>query len=68
MERRFIMKTLGRVIWIINSIVTFACLLAFVFTDGKELTLVLYIPLDIALNISKAAFFFWAFYQDRKVK
>ena len=58
MQRKFMMSTMGTVVWVINCIVTLGCLIAFFCIDGHELMIGFYIPLDVALNFSKACFFF----------
>ena len=68
MTRQFIMHPVGKVAWIINCVVTTACLIVYCLTDGKEAILAYYIPLDFALNVSKAAFFFWQLYTDTRNK
>ena len=54
MQRKFMMSTMGTVVWVINCIVTLGCLIAFFCIDGHELMIGFYIPLDVALNFSKA--------------
>ena len=55
-------------IWVLNSIVTVGCFIAFLFIDGSELVLCLYIPLDLFFNICKSAFFFYYLWVDQKNK
>ena len=57
MDRQFVMNYKG--VYVLNAFVTLGCLLAFFIIDGKELVYTFYIPLDIALNFSKTAFFFY---------
>ena len=66
MHRKFLITKIGKVAWVVNFIVTVGCFLAFCFIDGKELLLALYIPLDMALNVSKAMFFFFEYHKDQK--
>lgn len=68
MVRNFIMTKAGTIAWVVNCIVTIACLIVFFLTEGKEVVLAYYIPLDVALNASKAAFFFWQYYEDKRNK
>ena len=46
-------------LYVLNLLVTAGCLIAWFIIDGKELVYTFYIPLDIALNISKMIFFFY---------
>lgn len=62
------MTKIGKAAWVVNCIVTVGCLIAFFFIDGKELLLALYIPLDMAINLSKGAFFFVEYRKDQKSK
>ena len=68
MHRKFLMTKIGKAAWVVNCIVTVGCLIAFFFIDGKELLLALYIPLDMAINLSKGAFFFVEYRKDQKSK
>lgn len=44
------------------------CVIAYFCLDGKELVLKFYIPLDIALNISKASFYWYTYFNDNREK
>lgn len=66
MERTFVIK--HRWVWILNICVTLSCFLAFVLLDGKELVFCYYIPLDLCLNLAKSAFFWFYFYEDKRIK
>lgn len=44
-------------IWILHTIVTIGCLVAFLLIDGNEIFYALYIPLDLLLCLGKFAFF-----------
>mmetsp|Transcript_6940 Transcript_6940/g.9635 ORF Transcript_6940/g.9635 Transcript_6940/m.9635 type:complete len:301 (+) Transcript_6940:496-1398(+) len=68
MDRQFIIKPWKIWIWIVNMLVTLGCLVAFFIMDGKELVYALYIPLDVGLNLAKAAFYFFYFFQDKRIK
>jgi len=52
-------------VYILNSVVSLSCFVAFFFIDGKELVYTFYIPLDFALNLSKTAFFFYEKREDQ---
>ena len=54
--------------YIINACVTLGCVIAYFMLDGKELVLKFYIPLDIALNMSKASFFWYTYFNDKLQK
>jgi len=68
MDSVFKMTKIGSIAWVINVIVTLVCFIVFFVTDGKELIIAFYIPLDVALNASKAAFFFHEYYNNEKSK
>ena len=68
MVRNFMFNKIGTYAWIVNSLTTTGCLIAYFLTDGKELVLSFYIPLDFLLNVSKAAFYFMSFYLDKRHK
>ena len=57
-----------RWVWLVNIFVTLSCFVAFAVLDGKELVYCYYIPLDLCLNIAKSAFFWFNFYEDKKIK
>lgn len=48
-----------------NLLLTALCLVAYTQTDGKELVLRFYVPLDVALNLSRISFYWYTFYQDK---
>ena len=62
MDREFAMKY--RLVYALNGLVTLGCFIAFLFIDGRELVYTFYIPLDVFLNLSKTAFFFYQKLQD----
>ena len=68
MERVFKVSSFERIILSADSIVTIACVIAYLCVDGKELFLALYVPLDAALALSKTAFYWYYFYQDQRQK
>lgn len=41
------------------------CIVAYFCLDGKELILTFYIPLDVALNIGKASFYWYTYFSDK---
>lgn len=49
-------------------VVAIACFITFMVIDGKELVYSIFIPLDLFLNISKASFYHWYMYVDKKKK
>jgi len=52
-------------VWILNVLVVLGCLIAFMCLDGKELVLTFYIPLDAALMISRAAFYWYTYWTEK---
>lgn len=54
--------------YILNGLVTLGCMIAFLLIDGKEYVFAFYIPLDLALNMCKTAFFWINWYDDKKQK
>ena len=66
MVRSFAMSHWG--IWVMNSVTTVGCFIAFCIIPGKELVLSLYIPLDLMLNICKSAFYFYYKWVDDRNK
>ena len=50
--------------WWINLITYIVVIAFYLFVDGKEMTYAVYLPLDILLNMSKAAYYFLHYYQD----
>lgn len=53
-------------LWILNGFITVGCMIAYVMTDGKNLVLKYYIPLDFLFNISRTAYFWYRVFLDRK--
>lgn len=53
-------------LWILNGLITIGCIVAYTMTDGKELVLMYYIPLDFAFNMSRSAFFWYNVFLDKK--
>ena len=53
-------------VWYIQGITSLVCLIMYIAIDGSELVFALYIPLDILLNASKVAFFWYEYYNCEK--
>lgn len=66
MTSRLIVTPYAKIAWIVNSIVTVGCLIAFLCIDGKEVICAFYIPLDLAINIAKFGFFLRQYFDDKK--
>ncbi len=56
MERKFERERMWT--WIINLVAYVAMIISYFMIDGKEMVYCLYLPLDLAFNLCKAAFFF----------
>jgi len=63
MKRVFV--TGHRWLWVLSSVVSIGCFIAFLMLNGSELVYALYIPLDFFFNIAKTLFFWWYFYMDK---
>jgi hypothetical protein len=63
MTRVFVSGT--KWLWILNSVVSVGCFIAFIILQGRELVYALYIPLDLFFNIAKTVFFWWYFAVDK---
>ena len=48
-----------------NLLITLGCVIAYFVIDGKEQVLKFYIPLDVALNLSKACFYWYTYLTDK---
>lgn len=48
--------------YIVNVCITLGCVIAAAIVDGKELILALYIPLDIAITLSKFCFYWFIYF------
>ena len=68
MEREFKRTPAERIIQILNLVVTLGCFIAYLCVDGKELFMALYIPLDVALVLSKTLYYWYYYYQDLRHK
>jgi len=55
-------------LFVLNFVVAVACFITFLVIDGKELVYSIFIPLDLFLNISKATFYHWYMYTDKRNK
>ena len=55
-------------IWIVNVCVYAAITTTYFCIDGHEIIYSMYIPLDILLNLSKACYYFWFWFADRRDK
>ena len=68
MTRQFKLTAFASVVWLVNGFVTVGCFVAFLAKDGKEVALAYYIPLDCALSIAKACFYFYRYYYEKQYK
>ena len=66
MEMRF--NSTRMWMWIVNFVVYVGIIVAYFCVDGHELIYNMYVPLDILFNVSKAAFYFYYYMQDRQEK
>jgi len=55
-------------VWIVNLVAYIAVVTTYFCVDGHEIIYSMYLPLDVMLNVSKAAFFFSMFWLDRRAE
>ena len=55
-------------VWIVNLVAYIAVVTTYFCVDGHEIIYSMYLPLDMMLNVSKAAYFFTIFWLDRREK
>lgn len=55
-------------VWIVNLVAYIAVVTTYFCVDGHEIIYSMYLPLDMMLNVSKAAYFFVIFWMDRREK
>ena len=53
-------------VWIVNLIAYIAVVTTYFCVDGHEIIYSMYLPLDVMLNASKAAYFFSMFWVERR--
>ena len=52
--------------WYIHGIATVTCFVWWLMVKGEELIFAIYIPLDLLLNVSKVAFFWFEYYKHNR--